>query len=430
MVFVHQKLKIKNYPVDIAIKKRHPVIRYKYYIIGGIVFLAFLIYVIVASVGPQQLRYDADKLTIVEVQHGKFLEYLDVEGIVQPILTVKLNALETGTVAHIVAEDGDMLAQGDTILILQNPELTRTIEDERDELEKQRITFQEREIQMKRKTSELRRQTIEKAYNLQRVRKQYELSKAEFEMGASSRAQLELSEEDYKFNHVNTEMLLEELRHDSLMNNIQISLMRNDMLREEKRFERSRQRLDELVVRTPIAGQLSFVSVIAGERVSAGSSIGELKVVNQFKIHTNISEYYIDRIAIGLPATIVYQNRKFPLRVTKINPEVKDRQFAVDLVLFGEMPENIRIGKNYRIQIELGQPEDAFVIPKGSFFQQTGGQWIFRLNEQGTKALPVNISIGRQNPQQYEILDGLQPGDRVIVSGYDNFGDAREIVLK
>ncbi len=416
--------------MDIAIKKKHPVIRYKYYIAGGVVFLAFLVYVIIASAGPRQLRYDADKLTIAEVQQSKFLEYLDVEGIVQPILTVKLNALETGTVARIVAEDGDMLALGDTILILQNPELVRTIEDERDELEKQRITFSEREIQMKRKTSELKRQTVETAYKLRRIGQQYELSKAEYEMGASSKAQLELSKDEYEFSRDNTAMLMEELRHDSLMNAIQKSLMQNDFHREEKRFERSRQRLDNLIVRAPISGQLSFVSVIAGERVSAGSSIGELKVVDQFKINTKISEYYIDRITIGLPATIVYQNRKFPLRISKINPEVKDRQFAVDLVLLDETPENTRIGKNYRIQIELGQPEDALIIPKGSFFQQTGGQWIFRLNEAGDKARKANISIGRQNPQQYEVMDGLKPGERVIVSGYDNFGDAEEIVLK
>ena len=155
-----------------------------------------------------------------------------------------------------------------------------------------------------------------------------------------------------------------------------------------------------------------------------------MKVIDQFKISTRISEFYIDRITIGLPATIVSQNQRFPLRISRINPEVRDRQFAVDLVLPDEIPENTRIGMTYRIQIELGQSEDAWVIPRGSFFQMTGGQWIFRLNEAGNKAVKTNISIGRQNPQQYEILDGLQPGDRVIVSGYDNFGDAEEIVLR
>jgi multidrug efflux pump subunit AcrA (membrane-fusion protein) len=355
--------------MDIAIKKKHPIIRYKYYCIGGSIFLAFLIYVIITSAGPRRLRYDIDKLTIVEVGQSKFLEYLDVEGIVQPILTVKLNALESGTVAYIVAEDGDILAAGDTILVLYNPDLVRNIEDERDELEKKRISFSEREIQMQRRTSELKRQTIQTAYNLLRIGKQYEVSKAEFAMGAGSRAQLELAEEEFKFNTVNTEMLLDELRHDSLMNVIQTSLMQNDFQREERRFERSRERLDNLVVRAPVAGQLSYVSVIPGERVTAGNNIGELKVVDRFKINTRISEYYIDRSATGLPATIVSQNRRLPLRISKINPEVRDRQFVVDLVLFDEMPENTRIGKTYRIQIELGQPEEALVIPKGSFFR-------------------------------------------------------------
>ena len=416
--------------MDVPIKKKHPLIRYKYYIAGGVIFLVFLIYVISASSGPRQLRYEADKLTIAEVRQDKFLEFLSEEGIVQPILTVKLNALEAGTVTRIVANDGDMLAPGDTILILQNPDLLRSIEDERDELEKKRISFKESEIQMQRRTSQLRRQAIETEYKLRRFAKEYNVRKAEFAMGAISRAELELAEEDFEFNSVNTAMLVEEQRHDSLMNAIQITLMQNDFLREERRFERSRQRLDNLVVRAEMAGQLSFLSVIAGERVSAGSSIGELKVIDRFKINMRLSEYYIDRISIGLPATVVNQNQKFPLRISRINPEVRDRQFAVELVMHDEVPENTRIGQTYRIQIELGQPEDAIVIPKGSFFQMTGGQWIFKVNETGDRATKVNISIGRQNPQQYEILDGLKPGDRVIVSGYDNFGDAEEIVIK
>ena len=416
--------------MDIILKKKPLIVRFKYHIIGGGLFLVFLVYVLIASAGPSRLRYDIDKLTIAEVSQGKFLEYLDVEGIVQPILTVKLNALESGTVARIVAEDGDMLSEGDTILILQNPELVRIIEDERDELDKKLITFSEREIQMQRRTSELKRQSIQTEYNLRRIAKQYELSKAEFNMGVSSRAQFELAEEEYTFSNMNTEMLLEELRHDSLMNAIQTSLMQNDFRREERRFERSSERLDNLIVRSPIEGQLSFLNVIAGERVSAGNSIGELKVIDRFKINTRISEYYIDRITPGLPATITWQNQKYMLKISKVNPEIKDRLFAIDLVFTDEIPENMRIGKNYRIQIELGQPEDALVIPRGSFYQATGGQWIFRLNEAGDKATKVNVNIGRQNPQQYEIFDGLKTGDRVIVSGYDNFGDAEEIIIK
>ena len=283
---------------------------------------------------------------------------------------------------------------------------------------------------MQRRSSELRRATLRTNYDLERITKEYELARAEYEMGASSRAQLDLAREAYLFNSANTELLLEEQRHDSLRNAIQLTLLQNDLQRDVRRFERIRERLDDLIVRAPISGQLSRISVIQGERVGVGSNISELRVIDQFKITMRLSEFYIDRIEPGLIASITWQNQKYPMRITRVNPEVRDRQFEVDLVFTGELPENIRIGMNYRVQIELGQMQDAIVIPKGGFFQATGGQWIFRLNEAGDRATRVNITIGRQNPQQYEILDGLRPGDRVIVSGYDNFGDAEEIVLR
>jgi len=415
--------------MDIPVKKKHPLVKYRYYIFGGIIFLAFVIYVIITGIGPRKIRYGKENLEIAEVKQSKFLEYVDVEGVVQPKLTVKLNVQESGTVKQMVAEEGSLLKQGDTILILSNLELIRTIEDEKDELEKQRITYEEKKIEMERNSSQLKRQTLETVYKLDQLSKQYKLDQEEFQIGIRSKAQLEVSSDEYNFNQKNTEMLLEESKHDSLMNNIQTGLLKNDFTREEKRFARIRERLDNLIVRAPLSGQLSFVDVILGQQVAAGSSIGEIKIIDQFKIHTLISEYYIDRITLGLPATVVYQDKKYPLKITKINPEVKDRQFEVDLVFTAEQPDNIRIGKNYRIQIELGQPEDALVIPKGNFFQVTGGQWIFKLNNSGDKAVKTPISIGRQNPQQYEIVNGLKPGDRVITTGYDNFGDAQEVVL-
>ena len=403
--------------------------RYRYYFLGGAVFLGFVIYVIIAGTGPRRIRYNKENLEIIEVKQGKFLEYVDVEGIVQPIMTIKLNSLESGTVEKIVAEEGSMLNVGDTILVLTNPELIRTIDDERDELERQRITYEERKLDMERKSSQLKRQTLETKFKLERLSKQYVLDQEEFRIGIKSKAQLEVATDEYNFNLKNSEMLLTELQHDSLMNTIQTELMKSDFLQKEKRFARSRDRLNNLIVRSPLSGQLSYLNVIWGERVSAGNTIGELKKIDQFKIQTRLSEYYIDRISTGLPATVVYQNKKFPLRITKINPEVKERQFEVDLVFSEELPENTRIGKNYRIQIELGQPEDALIIPKGNFFQTTGGQWIFIVNSSGGKAVKTPISIGRQNPQQYEILNGLNVGDRVIITGYDNFGDAVEVVL-
>ncbi|GHT49104.1 ABC transporter permease [Bacteroidia bacterium] len=416
--------------MDIQLKKKHPIIRYKYYILAGVMFTAFLIYLLIMSAGPRRLRYDADKLEIAEVKQDKFLEYLDVEGIVQPKLTIKLNSFEAGSVERIVADDGSLLKAGDTILVLSNPELIRTIEDERDELSKQQVSYKEKQIQMERKSSELKRQSLETSYKLDRLSKENTLNKEEFNIGIKSKAQYEVAVDEFAFNKENTRLILEELRHDSLLNLVQTDLMHNDLSRGEKRFERSRERLDNLIVRAPVDGQLSFINVIPGERVNAGANIGELKVIDQIKISTKVSEYYIDRIVVGLPATITYQGEKYPLKITKINPEIRDRQFEVDLVFNGRLLDNARIGKSYRVQIELEQPEDALVIPKGNFFQTTGGQWIFKVNESGDRAKKTPVAIGRQNPRQYEVLEGLKPGDRIIVTGYDNFGDAEEIILK
>lgn len=416
--------------MDVPIKKKSPLVKYKYYIAGGIGLVILLVYLVFSSVGSTKLRYDAENLQISEVKQDKFLDYLDVEGLAQPKLTVKLNSLEAGIVERIVADEGSILEKGDTILVLTNPELVRAIDDERDNLEKQHISYEEKSIQMQRRSSELKRTTLKTMYDLERLGKQYNLDQEEYNIGIKSKAQLEVASDDYNFNQTNAKLLLDELKHDSLMNTIQTDLMKNDLKREEKRFLRSRERLDNLVVRAPMAGQLSFISVIPGERVGAGNNIGELKVVEDIKLTTKISEYYIERITLGLPATITYQNEKYPLKIIRINPEIKERQFGVDLVFTDKVPDNIRIGKSYRLQIELGQPEDALVVSKGNFYQTTGGQWVFKLNSAETRAVRTNIIIGRQNPRQYEVMEGLSSGDKIIISGYENFGDAQELILK
>ncbi len=416
--------------MDKPIEKKHPLIRYKYYIAGGVAFLILLIYVIVSTSGAKKLRIEMDSLIIEEVKNDKFLEYVDVEGLVQPILTIKVNAQESGSVARVVGEVGSMMKKGDTILVLDNPELVRTIEDQWDDLEKQMVSYREKVITMEQQSLNLKKQILENEYQLKKLQKQYDVDVEEFNMGITSKAQLEVKRDEYEFNMKSAELQREGLKHDSAVSVIRRDLMESDLEREKKKFSRVRERLDKLVVYAPIAGQLSDIGVTPGQHVSAGSNIGDIKVLDQYKISTALSEYYIDRVTLGLPATVNYQGTKFPLKITKVVPEVKDRTFAVDLVFAGEMPDNVRVGKSYRVQIELGQPEDAVVIPRGNFFQSNGGQWIYKVNETGDKAVRVPISVGRQNPQQYEIVGGLKPGDKVIVSGYDNFGDAEVLILK
>ena len=414
--------------MDIKIEKKPWYIRYRAYLLAGGAFIIFLIYVISLSLGPRKLRIEGDNIQIAEVKNGKFMEYVDVEGLVQPILTIQVNTREAGSVDRIVAEEGTLLKKGDTILVLSNPDLLREIEDQRDEWENQRYSYKEREIEMEQKSLALKQQALQAQYEMNRLQKSFGLEKEEFKMGIKSKAQLEVSEAEYNYNLKKTALQMESLSHDSAMTIIRKDLLRNEMERGQKKYLRSMERLEGLVVRAPINGQLSYVKATPGQQVGSNSNIAEIKVLDQFKIHTQLSEYYIDRITTGLPATVNYQGKKYPLKITKVVPEVKDRMFDVDLVFVGEMPENVRVGKSFRVQIELGQPEDALVMPRGNFYQATGGQWIYKVN--GDKAVRVPLTIGRQNPQQYEVTEGLQGGDLVIVTGYDNFGEAEELILK
>jgi len=414
--------------MDIKIEKKPWYIRYRYYLIAGGAFVIFLIYVISLSLGPRKLRIETDNIQIAEVKNGKFMEYVDVEGLVQPILTIQVNTREAGSVDRIVAEEGTLMKKGDTILVLNNPDLLREIEDQRDEWENQRYTYKEREIEMEQKSLALKQQALQAQYEMSRLQKSFHLEEEEYKMGIKSKAQLEVSKDEYEFKMKNTALQMESLEHDSAMTIIRKDLLRNEMERGQKKFQRSMERLEGLVVRAPIDGQLSYVKATPGQQVASNSNIAEIKVLDQFKIHTQLSEYYIDRITTGLPATVNYQGKKYPLKITKVVPEVKDRMFDVDLVFTGEMPENVRVGKSFRVQIELGQPEDALVMPRGNFYQATGGQWIYKVVDD--KAVRTSLTIGRQNPQQYEVTEGLQAGDLVIVTGYDTFGEAEELILK
>lgn len=415
--------------MDIKLEKKPWYIRYRYYLAGAFLVCCGLIYVIVLASGPRRLRINAEHIQIEEVKQADFMEYVDVEGIVHPILTIIVNTREAGNVDQIIGEEGSLLEKGDTILTLTNPNLMREIEDQQDEWEKQRISYQEKALEMEQKSLTLKQQTLEAEYELNKIRKSFSLEKEEYAMGIRSKAQLEVSEDEYRYKTESTRLKLKSLQSDSSMTVIRKELLQNDRDREEKKLIRSRQRIEDLVVRSPIDGQLSFVKVTPGQQVVAGENIAEVKVMDQFKIHTSLSEYYIDRVTTGLPAAITYQGKRYPLRISKVIPEVKDRLFEVDLVFTGEMPENVRLGKSFRVQIELGQPEQALVVPRGNFYQQTGGQWIYKVNADKTRAVKVPVTIGRQNPRQYEITEGLQPGDLVIVSGYDTFGEAEELVF-
>ncbi len=416
--------------MDIQLTPRPWYIKYRYHILAGILFLVLVVYLISLSLGPRQLKIEAGAYRIAEVAEAPFREYVDVEGLVQPIQTIWINAQESGSVERIVAEEGAMLQVGDTILVLSNPELIRTIEEEEADWENQQRNFREQEIEMEQRSLTLRQQTLDAAHQMEALEKSLMQSREEYRMGIKSKAELDVQEEEYNYQRKKAALQLQSLQHDSVCTLIKREMVAANRKASTRKLSRTSDRIDRLVVRATVAGQLSFLDVTLGQQVAAGSSVGQIKVLTEYKVSTSLSEYYIDRITTGLPAHIQYQNQQFPLRISKVVPEVKNRAFACDLLFTAEKPSNIRLGKSYRVQIELGMPETALVIPKGNFYQQTVGRWIYRLSPDGKRARKVEVELGRQNPQQYEVLSGLQPGDKVLVTGYEQFGDIDELVIK
>ncbi len=416
--------------MDIKLKKKPWYWRYRYYIIAGVAILGLLIYGLTLGLGPKRLRVDEEALTIAPVKEDKFLEYVDVEGIVQPILTVKVNALEAGFVDRIVAEDGAMLEAGDTILILKNPDLMRTIYDEENEWRHQQRQYREQEIEMQQKSITLQQQALDANYEMNNLDNKRRIAQEEYEMGMKSKAEMDLAESEYDYRKKKTTLQLKSLSHDSVATAIRREMLASDMERALTKKERAAERSENLIVRAPVSGQLSFLTVTPGQQVQSGISIGELKVLSDYKLHVSLNEYYVERIVAGLPAKITLQSKHYPLKVSRVVPEIKERSFESDLIFTGDRPSSLRVGKSFRVQIELGIPESAVVIQRGDFFSHTNGKWIYKVSPDGSKAIKTEIELGRQNPQQFEVISGLQPGDQVIVSGYDKLDDSEEIIIQ
>lgn len=416
--------------MDKILEKKPWYIRNRWYLIGGTAILALVVYALTLAWGPSRLRVDEENLKLGKAQTAPFLEYVDVEGLVQPITTVKVNTRESGNAYRILAEEGQTLHKGDTILILSNPELQQTIDDQYDYLMRQQTTYQEQLIEQEKARLSLKKQSLQTRHEMERLEKGIILDREENRMGVKSKAQLELAEDEYRYNVERTMLEMESLRNDSAAAVLRGQMIARDLDNERKKYRRSMDRLADLVVVAPCDGQLSYLGATPGQRIGSGETVAEIKVLTDYKVHASLNEYYIDRITSGLPAIIKYQDSEFPLHITRVLPEVRNRAFDIDLVFENERPENIRVGKSYRVKIELGKAEDALVIPRGDFYQTTGGQWIYKVDESGKSAIKVPITIGRQNPSQYEIISGLEPGDQVIVSGYDRFGDTDMIIIQ
>ena len=416
--------------MDIKLPPRPWYRKYLMHIVSGMLLATMLIYTVVLALSPSRRSISKERVRLAVVEEAPFMEFVEVEGLVHPVMTIQLNALESGYVERIVCEEGTMLKQGDTILVLSNPDLLRTIDEEREQWEKNNRNLHEQEIQMEQKSIDLRLQALEQKYQIAALERKLTQSREEYAMGIKSRAELDIAEAENEHLHNKLMLQMQSLGHDSATTVLRQQMIVADREAAQRRLRNAQRRTDGLVVRAPYDGQLGHLNLIIGQQVSAGSKIGELRIMDQYKVCTQLSEYYVERIYAGLPATIVQKEDIFPLRISRVVPEVKERKFAVDLLFNGATPDNIRLGKSYRVKVELGQPEPAVVIPRGDFYQKSSGEWIFLLDGESGIARRVPIELGRQNPEQFEVLKGLKPGDRVITSGYDRIGDAEEVVIE
>ena len=414
--------------MDIIIPPKPWYIKYRMYIIGGVALLAIIVYTIYVALLPKRQSINSETIKVAVVQDAPFMEFVETEGIVHPIMTIQLNSREPGSVERIVRDEGAMLSKGDTILVLSNPDLWRTIDQEREQWQKSQRNLREQEIQMEQKSITLKLQTMEQRYKMSNLERKLQQVREEFSMGIKSRAELDIAEEDYRHEHQKLLLQMQSLQHDSVTAVLRKEMLEVDRNESQIKLQNVLRRTDDLIVRAPVDGQLGSLGLTLGQQVAGGSKIGEIKVMSEYKIRTSLSEYYVERIHAGLPANIIQKQDTFGLRIARVVPEVKDRKFETDLRFLSDVPDNIRLGKSYRVKIELGQPEQAIIIPRGDFYQKTGGRWIYRMDKDGI-ARRVEIKIGRQNPEQYEVLDGLQPGDQVIISGYDRFGEVEELVI-
>ena len=416
--------------MDVKKNKKAWYWRYKYHIITGICILALTAYAASSLVGPQRSRIDSNLIEVGEAVNADFLEYVDAEGVVQPFKTVKINALEAGFVDKVIAEDGAILNKGDTILILNNPELMRTISDEEDEYQRQQRLLREQEIDIAQMSLTLQQQVLDVNFEMNQLDDKRRIAREEYHMGMKSKAEFDLFEREYEYHRNKAELQRKNLIHDSTTTVLRRELIQVDLERIKTKRDRAFARKESLIVRAPISGQLSFLSVSNGEQAQSGAIVGEIKALDNFKLHVSLNEYYVDRISTGLPAGISNQREQFAMRVTRVVPEIKDKKFDIDLVFTDKYPENLHLGKSYRVQIELGQPEQALVIHAGDFYNSTNGKWIYKIVDGGRKAVKTSIVLGRKNPTQYEVVSGLKHGDKVIINGYEQLNNKEEIILQ
>ena len=388
----------------------------------------FIIYLI-ARPNNKTLRVDKDTLTVSAAIRGEFNDYIRVSGRVQPMTTIQLSPQEGGIVQSILIEEGSKVRAGDPILVLSNDNLDLQILNAEAELAEKENILRNTQIQMEQQKLDVRQNELEYGTNVEKLHRAYEQQKALYDDKLIAKEEYLKAKEDYELAIKKYDLIRERSRQDSLYRGTQVDRMEESLENMLLNMHMIRKRKDNLIVKAPIDGELGLLDVVLGQSIASGTKIGQINSVGTYKVEAQIDEHYIDRVVSGLEATFERQGETFSTVIRKVYPEVRDGKFKADFKFDGEQPDNIRAGQTYYLNLQLGQPEEAVIIPRGTFYQKTGGKWIYVVNKEGNKAVKREIRIGRQNPQYYEVLEGLEPGEKVITSGYDTYGDSDVLVF-
>ena len=376
------------------------------------------------------LRVNTATIIVSAVEQGEFNDYATLNGIVQPITTMQLSPLESGVVECIVAEEGTAVKAGDVILEMTNKQLSMQIlQSEADLAEKQNI-LRNTLISMEQERLALRQEMLQLDLDVTRKQRVYEQNRELYNEELISREVYLQAKEDFELAVARRSLVAERQKQDSLYRTVQVAQLDENLRSMQLNMQLIRERVGNLKVKAPIDGEVGMLNVVLGQTLSQGSAIGQINDLSAYKVTAMVDEHYIDRVVTGLTASFVRRDNGYDMQLRKVYPEVRDGKFKVDLNFIGELPDNIRSGQTYNLNLQLGQPVEAVYIPRGAFFQKTGGRWIYVVDAAGEKAYRREIRIGRQNPRFYEVLEGLAPGEKVITSSYDNFGDNEVLVLK
>lgn len=399
------------------------------YGVAGLV-LIFLLYKIVKDSNVSSLRVDAEKVTIDEVIYDNYDDFIRTSGTVEPISTIYLDAEEGGRVKERLIEEGAMVEQGDVILVLENRTLYENIMNSESNLAQKQNMLRQTRINFETQRIDSKRNLLNSEYEIIKKKRVYNQQKALFADELVSRDNYLEAKEDYEYAVQMQQINRQKAENDSMIRVTEMKQLEQDLTKMQKTLGLVYERMENLNVKAPVDGQLGMLDAEIGQSIGKGQRIGQINVLTDYKIEALIDEHYIDRVRRGLAATFERQGKLFNLTVKKVYPEVRNSQFQIDLVFTDERPDNIRTGQTYYINLQLGQPEKSMLVSLGSFFNSTGGQWIYVVDPSGEFATKREIRIGRKNPKYYEVLDGLQAGEKVITSGYDLFGDNDKLILR